>query len=145
MTVLGEQPNGNIWILNKECYLDEDGSILDPSDSPFYWLSDHVSNPAIVPAGSSLVVKLMFLSGPYFLWCNKRYQLFVLAGSKCDVVSLPYDSRNKLELSCDSGPWPKWHRQNHCSSFRTFTFLTFEGQKNNFYSRGLHFKLDRGR
>ena len=24
-TVLGEQPNGNIWILNKECYLDEDG------------------------------------------------------------------------------------------------------------------------
>ena len=63
-------------------------------------------------------------------------QLFVLAGSKCDVVSLPYDSRNKLELSCDSGPWPKRHRQNHCSSFRTFTFLTFEGQKNNFYSRG---------
>ena len=63
-------------------------------------------------------------------------QLFVLAGSKCDVVSLPYDSRNKLELSCNSGPWPKRHRQNHCPSFRTFTFLTFEGQKNNFYSRG---------
>ena len=61
MTVLGEQPNGNIWILNKECYLDEDGSILDPSDSPFYWLSDHISNPAISPAGSSLVVKFPFL------------------------------------------------------------------------------------
>ena len=57
MTVLGEQPNGNIWILNKECYLDKHGSILDPSDYPFYWLSDHISNPAIAPAGSSLVVK----------------------------------------------------------------------------------------
>ena len=34
-TVLGEQPNGNIWILNKECYLDKHGSILDPSDYPF--------------------------------------------------------------------------------------------------------------
>ena len=57
MTVRGEQHNGNIWILNKECYLDKDRSILDPSDSPFYRLSDHISNPAIAPAGSILVVK----------------------------------------------------------------------------------------
>ena len=57
MTVRGEQHNGNIWILNKECYLDKDRPILDPSDSPFYRLSDHISNPAIAPAGSILVVK----------------------------------------------------------------------------------------
>ena len=144
MTVLGEQPKGNIWILNKECYLDEDGSILDPSDSPFYWLSDHVSNPAIVPAGSSLVVKLMFLSGPYFLWCNKRYQLFVLAGSKCDVVSLPYDTRNKQMGHCH-----RTVQSLNCSvtvahgqdgKGKTTALLSelslFGGQKKPFYSRG---------
>ena len=67
-------PNGNIWILNKECYLDEDGSILDPSDSPFYWLSDHISNPAISPAGSSLVVKFPLRQQSFIIWSWRSFQ-----------------------------------------------------------------------
>ena len=149
-TVLGEQPNGNIWILNKECYLDEDGSILDPSDSPFYWLSDHISNPAISPAGSSLVVKfplkttiLHDLISTIFpvMEHNVISPLFRLGASR---MSFHYrtilethgplsQSSSRLELFCDSGPWPKRQRQNHCSSFRTFTFWR---PKIFFYSRG---------
>ena len=144
MTVLGEQPNVNIWILNKECYLNEDGSILHPSDSPFYLLSDHISNPAISLAGSSLVVKFplqttilydLILTIFPVMEHNAVSSLFLLGAS-----GMSFYYRTILETNT----WAtvteefKRQRQNHCSSFRT---LTFWRPKKNFLFKGDQRKL----
>ena len=139
-TVLGEQPNGNIWILNKECYLDEDGSILDPSDSPFYWLSDQISNPAIAPAGSSLVVKFplkttilhdMILTIFPVMEHNAISSLFLLGAS---AMSFHYRTILETNLNC-----PVTVAHGPSGTGKTTALLSalslFGGQKNNFYSR----------
>ena len=146
MTVLAEQPNGNICILNKECYLDKDGSILDPSDSPFYWLSDHISNPAIAPAWNSLVVKFplkttvlhgLILTIFPVMEHNAISSLFLLGASAMSfhyrtiLETNTWATVTGLTVTVAHGPSGK----NKTTALLSELSL-FGGQKNPVYSRG---------
>ena len=103
---------------------------------------DHSLSP---PSHFMLATGLfMILPGRYLLWWNITLSALCSCWGqvRCRFITVRYSKQtrwplsqnsSRLELFCDSGPWPKQGRQDHCSSFRTFTFWR---PKKPFYSRG---------